>query len=219
MNQVVNKWYETKENVEEMVSWEKPDLKKWELEVTKYFPPKAKILDIGCGLGREAFPLSDMGFEVTGIDISQEVINQVESLSAQKGYTIDFGMYDGHTLPFEADSFDVIIIWAQTFGLLYGNEYKKEFLLECKRVLSSDSLLSYSGHDYKFVENNYKQCLKERKFYPYADTELYWETFQLEELASFAQNNGYTVLLCEKGEIYVPEDGTILHCLCRKKSM
>ena len=151
--------------------------------------------------------------------ISQEVIDQVKSLSAQKGYTIDFGMYDGHTLPFEADSFDVIIIWAQTFGLLYGNEYKNEFLQECKRILSSDGLLSYSGHDYKFVMDNYKQCLKERKFYPYADTELYWETFQLEELASFAQNNGYTVLLCEKGEIYVPEDGTILHCLCRKKSM
>jgi len=219
MNQVVNEWYAIKENVEEMVDWEKPNLKKWELEVTNFFPTKAKILDIECGLGREAFLLSDMGYEVTGIDISQEVIDQVKSLSSQKGYTIDFGMYDGNRLPFESNSFDVIIIWAKTFGLLYGKEYKNEFLLECKRVLTSDGLLSVSGHDYKFVMDNYKQCLKERKFYPYAGTELYWETFQPEELASYAKYNGYTVMLCEKGEIYVPEDGTILHCLCRKMSM
>ena len=58
--------------------------------------------------------------------------------------------------------------------------------------------------------------MKDRRFYPYADTELYWETFETSELAKFAEDAGYTVLLCEKGEIYKPEDGTILHCLCRK---
>lgn len=217
MGNIVNKWYETKKNVDEMVHWEKPNLKKWELAVTKFFPKKAKILDVGCGLGREAFCLSDMGFIVTGIDISKEVINQVVPLSVQKGYDINFSLYDGHVLPFETNSFDVVIIWAQTFGLIYGNEYKQEFLLECKRVLTSDGLLSFSGHDYRFEMEYYKNFMKGRNFYPYADTEVYWETFEPNELVNFAKNAGYTVMLCEKGEIYIPEDGTILHCLCGKK--
>ena len=159
MGNIVNEWYETKKNVDEMVHWEKPKLKKWELAVTEFFPAEAKILDVGCGLGREAFVLSDMGYKVTGIDISQEVIDQVVPFSVQKGYDIPFSVYDGHKLPFEADSFDVVIIWAQTFGLLYGNEYKHEFLLECKRILTNGGLWSYSAHDYRFLMENYKNVM------------------------------------------------------------
>ena len=216
MINIVNEWYETKKNVDEMVHWEKPTLKKWESTVSKLFPQKAKILDVGCGLGREAFVLSDMDFTVTGIDISHEVLNQVKTLSSQKGYNITFDWYNGHVLPFENNSFDIIVIWAQTFGLLYGNGYKHELLSECKRVLKNGGLLSFSGHDYRFLLDNYINFMKDRRFYPYADTELYWETFETSELAKFAEDAGYTVLLCEKGEIYKPEDGTILHCLCRK---
>lgn len=216
MINIVNEWYETKKNVDEMVHWEKPTLKKWESTVSKLFPQKAKILDVGCGLGREAFVLSDMDFTVTGIDISHEVLNQVKTLSSQKGYNITFDWYNGHVLPFENNSFDIIVIWAQTFGLLYDNGYKREFLSECKRVLKNGGLLSFSGHDYRFLLDNYINFMKDRRFYPYADTELYWETFETSELAKFAEDAGYTVLLCEKGEIYKPEDGTILHCLCRK---
>ena len=99
---------------------------------------------------------------------------------------------------------------------MYGNKYKHEFLLECKRVLVSNGLLSFSGHDFRFEMDNYKKYMKERKFYPYVDTELYWETFESNELLNFAKGAGYTVVVCEKGEIYNKEDGTILHCLCRK---
>lgn len=216
MGNMVSEWYETKKNVDEMKHWKNPKLKKWEQRVTEYFPFNARILDVGCGLGREAFVLADMGFCVTGIDISHEVINQVSVLSTQKGYDIPFILYDGHMLPFEANSYDVVIIWAQTFGLMYGDEYKHKFLSECKRVLTTDGLLSFSGHDYNFEIDNYSNCMKGRRFYPYANTEVYWETFESNELISFALDVEYKIILCEQGEIYKPEDGTVLHCLCRK---
>lgn len=215
MKNIVQEWYEAKENVDKMNHDENRGLKKWEQNVTAHFPSKARVLDIGCGMGREAFALTDRGFSVTGIDISKEVIKQVTVLSKQKGYSIPYIQYDGHALPFESSSFDVIIIWAQTFGLLYGDEYKQEFLTECKRVLTNDGILSFSGHDYEFLTEHYMDCVKDKKFYAYANTEIYWETFYPAELIAFAENAGYTVILCEEGEIYNPEDGTILHCLCR----
>lgn len=85
MGNIVNEWYETKKNVDEMVHWEKPKLKKWELAVTEFFPAEAKILDVGCGLGREAFVLSDMGYKVTGIDFLRKLLIQVVPFSVQKG--------------------------------------------------------------------------------------------------------------------------------------
>jgi SAM-dependent methyltransferase len=216
MKSIVNEWYEDKNNVDEMVHWINGKLKKWEQDVTHYFPKCARILDIGCGMGREAFALSDLGFTVTGIDISHEVIKQVTQLSLHQGRKIPFICYEGTNLPFENESFDVVIIWAQTFGLLYGNDHKHNFLKEILRVLKADGILSFSGHDYKYEMEHYKNCMKGRNFYPYANTKMHWETFYLEELISFAENAGYTILLSGKGEIYKPEDGTVLHCLCKK---
>ena len=60
----------------------------------QFFSSGAKILDIGCGLGREAFSLSDLGFDVVGIDISKEVISQVKQLATDKEYDISFFEYD-----------------------------------------------------------------------------------------------------------------------------
>jgi|GEM_PF-149392 ubiquinone/menaquinone biosynthesis C-methylase UbiE/ADP-ribose pyrophosphatase YjhB (NUDIX family) len=214
---IVNEWYESKTNVDEMIHWQKETLKLWETQVSqKYFPKNAKILDVGCGMGREAFNLTKMGFSVTGIDISNEAIKQVTELSLIKGYNIPFLHFDGYSMPFDDNEFDVVIIWAQTFGLLYGDKYKITFLMECRRVLKRNGILSFSGHDYNYLSKNYLQCLNGRKFFPYADTEIYWEAFTIDELADYAKQVGYAIKLCQTGEIYKPEDGTIIHCVCQK---
>ena len=215
MNNTVAEWYEEKKNVDEMRNWNSA-LKEWERSVIRFFPPGAGILDIGCGLGREAFALSDLGYDVVGIDISKEVISQVKQLSAEKGYDILFQEYDGERLNYPDESFDVIIIWAQTFGLLYGNQFRKEYLSECKRVLKKGGLCSFSAHDYRFLTAHYQNCLDGRRFYPYAGSDIYWEAFEAADLIRFAELAGFDVILCEEGNIYKPEDGTILHCLCRK---
>ena len=215
MNGLVSQWYEKKNNVDEMRGWN-PALKAWEREVIGHFPCGARLLDIGCGLGREAFPLSDSGFDVVGIDISQEVISQVRRLSSEKGYDIPFIACDGRKLPFPDSSFDVVLIWAQTFGLLYGEEYKRDYLAECGRVLKTGGLFSFSAHDYEYLKAQYPHCLDGRRFYPYAGSEIYWEAFEIPELTQYARQAGFDVVLCGKGSIYKPEDGTVLHCLGRK---
>jgi len=59
--------------------------------ITRYFSNKnAKISDIGCGLGRTTQPLSDMGFEVIGIDVSEAMIDKARA----KFPTIDFRIGD-----------------------------------------------------------------------------------------------------------------------------
>ena len=215
MSDLVLQWYEDKKNVDEMQDWN-PALKEWERSVIQSFPAGVRILDVGCGLGREAFALADLGYDVVGIDISAEVIAQVKELSAQKGYSIPFYQYDGKHLPFSDDSFDVVVIWAQTFGLLYGDAFKNAYLTECKRVLKAGGLCSFSTHDYRFLMEHYPNCLDGQKFYPYAGGDIYWEAFEAADLTKFAEQAGLDVIHCEKGSIYKPEDGTILHCLCRK---
>ena len=215
MGNHVLQWYEDHAHVDEMQHWN-PELKEWERSVIPYFPSGATILDIGCGLGREAFALAHSGYHVVGIDISNEVISQVTQLSADKGCQIPFYICDGEHLDFADASFDVVLIWAQTFGLLYGDEWKKNYLSECRRVLKNGGFCSFSTHDYLFLTEHYPNCLDGQKFYPYANAEIYWEAFESVDLIRFARQANLDVVLCERGNIYKSEDGTILHCLCRK---
>ena len=88
---------------------------------------------------------------------------------------------------------------------------------ECKRVLKKDGLLSFSGHDYEFQIEHYKTCLQDKKFYAYADADVYWESFYIVLVKKFAVKDVFSVILCEKGVVYNPSDGTILHCVCKNE--
>lgn len=217
MNSIVSDWYDRNENIDEMKSWDKGKLKIWEQQVADNFPLGAKILDIGSGMGREAFALYRQGFEVIGLDISKYAVEKANDEAFKRDSKVKFYLYDGEQIPFQDEIFDIVIIWNQTFGLLYGDGYKENYIRECKRVLKPEGLLSYSGHSLQYIKAHYNNCLEGNKFYPYKERNIYWEAFSLEELEKYAKQVSFEILLSGEGEIYVPTDGIILHCLCKTR--
>lgn len=217
MSSRVIDWYGQKEHINEMKNWERGRLKIWEQQVKENFQKGAKILDVGSGIGREAFALYKLGFEVTGLDISKYAVERSNQEASLVDYKVEFQQYDGKNIPFQDKSFDIAIIWSQTFGLLYGGDYKKSFLNECKRVLKPGGLLSYSGHSLEYIKEHHNYCLDGTKFFPYKEKSIYWEVFTLKELENYATEADFEILMSGEGEIYAPEDGKILHCLCRKE--
>jgi ubiquinone/menaquinone biosynthesis C-methylase UbiE len=216
--ELVHAWYEKDSTLDEMRHFTSGELKIWEERVLDFITKPSKVLDIGCGLGREAFALHQKGYSVTGIDISENAVKNAEQIAKAHKMNIPFLRYNGKTLPFPDHSFDAVIIWSQTFGLLYGDEYKESFLKECKRVLKEGGILSFSAHDREFQKEHYGRFVRGHKFFPYADSEIYWENFLPEEIMTFAEQAGFTVVKCERGEIYKPEDGVVLHCVCKRRA-
>ena len=192
-------------------------LKQWEAQAARSFPPGAAILDIGCGAGREAFALHAMGFRVTGVDVSTAAIDCARKTARTRGIDMELLVTDGMSLPFEDAVFDVVILWAQTFGLFHGKESQRHILAQCGRVLKPGGLLSFSGHDREYQRARIPQYLKGRRFYPFADTGLYYESFTPDELRRAALQAGFRVLACGRGQVYTEADGTVLHCLCEKE--
>ena len=70
------------------------------------------VLEIGVGTGRIAIPLQENGFDVTGIDIS---VNMLE-IAHKKGLK-KFQVADAKSLPFDDSSFDSVLI-VHVFHLL-----------------------------------------------------------------------------------------------------
>jgi ubiquinone/menaquinone biosynthesis C-methylase UbiE len=214
--EIVKKLYSEESAIRDMRDYTNKKLKVWENEVVSHFPDKPWILDIGCGMGREAFCLYDKGFKITAIDISEKVIEPAKQFALESKRDIEFLITNGLELPFESNTFDVVIMWSQTFGLFYEEENKMHILKECYRVLKSNGMLSFSGHDKEFLEVNYPQYLDGKKFYAYANTDCYWEAFTTNEMIDLAQKTGFSVVECKRGMVYKEEDGPILHCVCRK---
>jgi SAM-dependent methyltransferase len=85
------------------------------------------ILDCSCGTGKHAIQFSQLGFEVTGSDISIEMILQARRNAELSGIGVDFVQADFKRLPDVFDKFDCVIC--------VGNSLNHE--LEEKGILSA----------------------------------------------------------------------------------
>lgn len=50
--------------------------------------PGARVIDLGCGVGRHAIGLAQLGFEVTGVDVAQYALDRAARAAAEAGVRI-----------------------------------------------------------------------------------------------------------------------------------
>lgn len=88
--------YDTYYQTESLFGAPYPEL----IEFYEKIEAKGKLLDLGCGQGRDAIALAKMGFDVTGIDHSNVGIAQLNSIAEQEqlpltGLVADIYTYEG----------------------------------------------------------------------------------------------------------------------------
>lgn len=71
--------------------------------------PNMKILDVGCGTGNYSIKLAKLGCIVSGIDISQEMLQIAKRKSQEMNLRIDFIRGNIEKMPFSDNFFDAII--------------------------------------------------------------------------------------------------------------
>ncbi|MEM4711403.1 MAG: methyltransferase domain-containing protein, partial [Candidatus Woesearchaeota archaeon] len=105
---------------------------------------KGKILDAGCGNGRLSIPIAKLGYEIIGIDISDELIKQANKNKGEKKYPI---FIKGNLLqmPFNNGEFNtVIMMWHVICDL---RKYQLELLREISRVTAKEGTLIFDIPD------------------------------------------------------------------------
>jgi len=73
----------------------------------------SRVLDVGCGGGNTAcFIVEQYGSSVQGIDISEVMIDKAKERARRRGLEdkVHFRVADAFDLPFEDDSFDVVLV-------------------------------------------------------------------------------------------------------------
>jgi SAM-dependent methyltransferase len=123
-------------------------LRIWETAlVRQHFPPRGRVLTVGCGAGRETFALEQLGYDTSGVDISQPLLEIASEIGRQRGHHASFWLADGDTLPFGDGVFDVVTLWAQMLGDVPLRAGRLAVMREVRRVLAHTGLVTFSVHD------------------------------------------------------------------------
>jgi SAM-dependent methyltransferase len=86
-----------------------------------------RVLDVGCGPGRHSLALARRGFDVTGVDLSDDFIALAREAAASERLSVRFEVVDVRDLAFEAE-FDAAVCLCQGgFGLLGGRDEPAAF--------------------------------------------------------------------------------------------
>jgi len=114
----------------------------------KVFSPNDSILELGCGTGRIAVGLYEIGYEkVFATDYSRKMVARAKSIVDLLGYPINFGVQDATKLDFADQVFDGAIFGFNGLMQIPGEAARQTALTEIHRVLRPGSWFVFTAHD------------------------------------------------------------------------
>ncbi len=105
---------------------------------------RKKILDLGCGTGRHAVELAKRGFEVTGLDLSENQLGRARTKAAQAGVKVDFIRADARDFRMDG-AFDLVIMLCEgAFPLMETDAMNFRILENATRALKPGGKLIFT---------------------------------------------------------------------------
>jgi SAM-dependent methyltransferase len=107
-------------------------------------PSGARILDCPCGQGRHAHLLAEAGFDVDGIDYSEDLLALARERGTAK--TLRYTRGDMRKLPSRwTGRFDAVVNLFTSFGFFLDPNDDRRVIEEFARVLNDDGVLVWHG--------------------------------------------------------------------------
>lgn len=153
-------------------------LQKWIEGFSSQFSKNSKILDIGCGAGRDALYFKNKGLSVTGIDFSEQLIE----IAKEKVQGENFLIMDFENLSFPRNIFDGA--WASASLLHIPKRRLLKTLKKINLVLKKNGLFFSSfriGEGEKITKEKRGNAILKR-FYAY---------YQPEEMETLLRKAGF----------------------------
>jgi SAM-dependent methyltransferase len=92
-----------------------------------------RVLDVAAGTGNASLPAAKAGANVTASDLTPELLDAGRQRAEAEGLTLEWAVADAENLPFEDESYDVVM---SSIGAMFAPRHKEvadELVRVCKR--------------------------------------------------------------------------------------
>ena len=121
--------------------------------IEKYLKPNMKIIDVGAGAGRYSKYLSDLGYDVTPVELVKHNVRKIEKLGlkAVQGNATNLSKFDDNT-------FDMVLLFGPLYHLI-SDEEKIKALNEAKRICKPNGIImiSYIMNEYAIIRHGFME--------------------------------------------------------------
>ncbi len=169
----------------------------------KLIPRNGRILDAGCGPGRDAKRFSELGYNITGVDFAENMVAFARRLVP----TAKFSVMDIRRMDFDDGSFDGV--WANNSLIFIKKAEFPSVITEMSRILKKGGCMFV-----RVKEGDGEGMEKDGR---YGDLQKYSAYYRRDELVKMFEDEGLTVLLT-KSESYPYEYMThpFIMAYCKK---
>jgi SAM-dependent methyltransferase len=115
--------------------------------VRQAFASGQRILDVGCGGGREAVPMARAGLRLVAMDVSVAMVRAATIHAAERG--VSFGAVAGSAaaLPFRPEAFDGVAMLGQIIAHIPGRDGRIGALRAARQALRPGGTLIMTTHN------------------------------------------------------------------------
>ncbi|MEK4326572.1 class I SAM-dependent methyltransferase [Paenibacillus sp. FSL R7-0312] len=136
----MSEWYETSFGEDYLIVYRHRDFGGARHEVETMIgwldlPRDARVLDLCCGMGRHSLALSEAGYEVTGVDLSEALLREARSQAGAEAVT--WLRSDMRELSL-GGGFDAVVNLFTSFGYFEEDEEQIKVLKEICRMLKPE---------------------------------------------------------------------------------
>ena len=174
------------------------------------FNKQTRILDIGCGTGRHAIELTKRGYTVTGVDLSENLLERARTKALEAGVKIDFQRQDARSLTFEKE-FDLAIMLCEgAFPLMETDEMNFQILQNASKALKEKGAFIFTTLNGLFplfhsVKDFLEKAVAEGTA-KYDDNSFDLMTFRDHNTTSIEDDDGNEIELECNERYYVPSE-------------
>ena len=122
----------------------------------------SRIIDIGCGHGKHAFPLAERGAEVIGLDFAVALLNRARHLAAELRTQVRWVRGDMRRLPFRSGCAGAAILM-DAFGFFDTEEEHEAVLREAARVLTTGGRIALKVVNGGLVLDDFRATEREER--------------------------------------------------------
>jgi SAM-dependent methyltransferase len=125
----------------DVVARESSLLPEEETLLARYLRPGRRLLDVGCGAGREAIGFARAGIDVVGIDIAPAMVARARETAREAGLAVEFAVGEPLSWPAAGAPFDAIYFSPGIYSHIPGRARRVQTLARLRTLLAPDGLI------------------------------------------------------------------------------